>query len=338
MKMLSPTLRLTSWYVLLIMSVSVFFSVALYEIGMREVDTGLRRQATIFHDRITFLGPPQFDPTNDDFLLAQSNEVEHRLRVTLFLINTVIFFAGGGLSYLFAKRTLRPIEENLELQRRFTADASHELRTPLTAMRTELEVTLRSAQTAPEEYRKVIGSTLEEVQRLQDLSSRLLRLAQHDGPIQVDLATVSMAGVWQDAVRLVRAEAEKKHIQLIVPPQEAAVRAEHDGLVELLVIVLDNAIKYSPEHTTITLGLGAANGKAHLTIQDQGVGIAAPDLPHVFERFFRADASRTSQHAAGYGLGLPIAQQIVQRYKGTISLTSAVGRGTTVHITLPLAG
>ena len=337
MKPLSATMRLTSLYVLLIMSVSVFFSIALYEVNKHEVDLGLRRQATIFHNQFNPFSSPQFDPTNDDFVGAQAQEIQSRLTSSLIIINAFILVIGGGLSYFFAKRTLRPIEDNLESQRRFTADASHELRTPLTAIRTELEVTMRAAQTEPEEYRKVIGSTLEEVQRLQDLSSRLLRLAQHDGPVMAQQTTVSLAGVWSDAARLVRSEADKKNIQLVVPTQEAAIRGDHDSFVELFVILLDNAIKYSPAKSSVTLGVQVAGGKAQLTVTDQGIGIAEKDLAHVFERFYRADASRSSQKTSGYGLGLPIAKQIVDQYKGTILLTSAVGQGTTVHLTLPLA-
>ena len=336
-KFVSPTIRLTSWYVVLIMSVSVFFSVAIYEINKHEVQAGLRRQATIYRSRYPSFTQPYFDPTNDDFVFAQTGELQSRLVTTLVIVNGVILLVGGSLSYLFAKRTLRPIEDNLESQRRFTADASHELRTPLTAIRTELEVTLRSDKTAPEEYRRVMGSTLEEVQRLQSLSTRLLRLAQHDGPLETTFSTVSLADVWADTVRLVRAEADKKNIAIEVPAVEAAVLGNHDSFVELFVILLDNAIKYSPAKTSIRLEAKQANDKIHLTVADQGAGISEQDLPHVFERFFRADTSRSSNKASGYGLGLPIAQQIVQRYNGSISLTSTLGQGTTVHITLPLA-
>ncbi len=331
----TPTVRLAAWYTLILMFISVFFSVLLYNVLIRQAEIGLRQQAQMFHRRWVPAVSP-FDPADDDLLSAQLLDFRERLRASLLLVNGIILLAAGSASYFLAKRTLRPIEDSLEAQRRFTADASHELRTPLTAMRTELEVALRGPRPKPEEYERILHSNLEEVQRLERLSTGLLRLAQN-GEQPVPLRPTPLALVIADAVRMTRAAANQKRITVETPTTTSSVSGHHDSLAELLVILLDNAIKYSPPDTTVIITTRSDNGRIVMTIRDHGAGIAAADLPHVFDRFYRVDPSRTKNKADGYGLGLPIARQIVERHRGAIRLDSTPGRGTTVMVSLPAA-
>ncbi|MFH1171285.1 MAG: HAMP domain-containing sensor histidine kinase [bacterium] len=334
----SPIIKLTLWYLLIIMCISFFFSIVLYETSTNQVRQGLRRQAVLFRDR-RFPFPLPYDPVNEELLAAQLQEIQERMRTILAIINGTILALAGSVSYLLAKRTLRPIEESLDAQRRFTADASHELRTPLTAMRTEIEVALRATESHPEEYQRVMKSALEEIQRLERLSHALLRLAQYEEqrkPLPVGLVVAS--AIIEDACRRISPHATAKHIAIQQKGADGNVLGEKESLAELLVILLDNAVKYSPEKTTIEISSSPSDAhRVALTIRDQGIGMKESDLEHIFDRFYRADSSRSKEHVDGHGLGLSIAKQIVEQHHGTIDVQSILGKGTTVTIILPRA-
>ena len=331
----SPITRLTGWYTLIIMLLSISFSIALYYVMAPQVSEGLRRQAVIFHER--WPGGPGSFVMNEDLIRAQLIDIRTRIKTTLVLLNGVILIVAGSASYLLAKRTLKPIEENLESQRRFTADASHELRTPLTAMRTEIEVALRSKESNPAEYERIMHSSLEEIQRLENLSHGLLRLAQHEADQPIAKVPVSVSGIIDQAVKNLSVPAQAKHIQIDKADLNETVSGEPQSLAELFTILLDNAVKYSPDRTTVSLNARHSNRSVVVGITDQGVGIRSTDLPHIFERFYRADTSRFKLKADGYGLGLPIAKQIADQHNGLIEVKSNPGKGTTVNVTLPRA-
>lgn len=331
----SPIVRLTGWYTLIIMLLSISFSVALYYVMAPQVKEGLRRQAVIFNER--WPGGPGSFVFNEDLIRAQLIDIRTRIKTTLILLNGAILVVAGSASYLLAKRTLKPIEENLAAQRQFTADASHELRTPLTAMRTEIEVALRSKESNPAEYERIMHSSLEEIQRLENLSHGLLRLAQHEAGQPIARVPVSVSVVIDQAVKNVSVPAQTKGIQIEKTDLNETVLGEPHSLTELFTILLDNAVKYSPENTQISLTGRRSYRNVVIEIVDQGVGIRAADLPHIFERFYRADTSRSKLKADGYGLGLPIAKQIADQHNGLIEVTSRPGQGTTVSVTLPRA-
>lgn len=334
----SPTIRLTLWYVLIIMLLSLSFSVAIDQVVARQARIGLRRQAIIFRERRPPM-PLLFDPVDDELLRAQVGEIQARLRVTLAIINGIILATAGSASYFLARRTLRPIEENLDAQRRFTADASHELRTPLTAMKSEIEVMLRDTAQEASEYRRVLRSALEEIQRLEQLSHGLLRLARHEEQrnAATSMSLLTTERIVAEARQSVQAEVDRKQMALVVSKAEGAIIGDHDSLLELLVILLDNAVKYSPPHTTVKIRAEVVDARVRVTVRDHGMGIKASDLPHIFDRFYRADASRSKTKVSGYGLGLSIAKQIVERHRGSIEVQSEPDQGTTVTVILPRA-
>lgn len=337
MSLRSPTLRLTLAYVAIIMCLSLAFSVALYDIATRQVAGGLRHQVQVFYGRRMPLTLP-FDPFNEELLEAQAHEIQERVRTSLIVINGVILLAAGGVSYLLARRTLRPIEESLAAQRRFTSDASHELRTPLTAMRTEIEVALRNKTLGCDEHLKVMRSALEEIQRLERLSRGLLRLAQsEERELPVSAAVQPVELLTKKAVKDVTPSAKAKRISFEYGGLEGSVQGEHDSLVELFIILLDNAVKYSPANTTVNVRSRVLGNRVVIRVEDRGIGIAPTDLPHIFERFYRADRSRSKSAADGYGLGLPIAKHIVEQHHGSIDVKSDIGAGTVVSVFLPRA-
>ncbi|HSX46797.1 MAG TPA: HAMP domain-containing sensor histidine kinase [Patescibacteria group bacterium] len=337
----SALVKLTGLYLLILMLVSLFFSFNVYRIATFEVNNRLRRQGDFFTNSPGFSpdgngpnrGPNPFEQERVDEVEAS----QQHILLQLLYANLAILIFGGAGSYFLARRTLEPIEEAHDAQVRFTADASHELRTPLAAMRAETEVTLRNPGLDIEEAREQLKSNLEELERLTALSDGLLQLARGIDTASLD-ETVKLAGIIQTASAQVKSLASAKHIELKLPPTKAfKVHGSKTQLVQALVILLDNAIKYSPPHSHVLLKLLATQQQATIEVIDQGRGIAETDLPHIFERFYRADSSRTQADVQGYGLGLPIAHQIVEAHGGELAATSTPGEGSRFTISLPLA-
>lgn len=329
----SATTKLTLVYLTIIMAISLFFSANLYQLSMRELNAGLERQATAYN-----AAPRLRDILHD---LGVGDEVEQQLNLgrrrviaNLVYINVIILGLGTAISYIMARRSLRPIEDTMERQNRFTADASHELRTPLTAMQSEIEVALRDPKLSKAEARELLESNLEEVQRLEGLSSALLKLARNGEALE--LKPVGLEEVINKATERLAKAAKQQRVKLKVDTKPLRVQADRDSLAEVLVILLDNAIKYSPAGKIVEIRVYAQGKQAVITVKDDGPGIAAQDLPYIFERFYRADTSRSRTEAEGHGLGLSIAQKIMEQHHGTIAVDSTVNTGSTFTLKLPL--
>jgi heavy metal sensor kinase len=227
------------------------------------------------------------------------------------------------------------LERSFAEIRRFTADASHELRTPLTAIRTEAEVAL-SRPLSPAEYQQLLGSILEEWERLTRLTDQLLTLSREDAGVARQVREpVDLAALVEGAVETMRPLAEVKGIRLRSGIAET-IRIHGDGtrLREVFYNLLDNAIKYTPEGGAVEVGLRRNGHAALVTVQDSGIGIPPEHLPRVFDRFYRVDKAR-SREEGGTGLGLSIAKAIVTAHGGKIELDSVPSRGTTCTVTLP---
>ncbi len=254
----------------------------------------------------------------------------------LLSFNGAMFVLAGMAGYFLAGRTLKPIENMVDEQKRFVADASHELRTPLTAMRTEVEVALRDKGFDTPYAREVLASNLEEIEKLQQLSDSLLMLGRYQNTgSKRSFKDVSVLKVVEEACQNVKALAANKHIEIESTIDDIAVEADGDSLVKLLTILLDNAIKYSNPDGKIIVRANPIKNKVAISVKDFGAGIRASDLPYIFKRFYRAEASRTKTKVEGYGLGLSIAKTIVDMHSGTIDVESVPDNGTTFTITLP---
>lgn len=243
----------------------------------------------------------------------------------------------GQLAGVF-NDTLSRLHDAFERLRRFTADASHELRTPLTAMRSVGEVALQDAR-EPAAYREVIGSMLEEVERLTGLVEGLLLLTRADsGRIHAEREVVDLAALATSAVEHLRVLAEEKGQELTVGAP-AAVRALCDPALvrQALVNLVDNAIRYSPRGGRIRVAaLVLPSGEPAVEVRDSGPGIAPAHLERIFERFYRVDAER-SRHAGGLGLGLAMARSVIAAIGGRIEVESVVGSGSAFRMVLPAA-
>lgn len=325
----SATLKLTGWYLLILMVVSLLFSGILYGISTNELRRSLRAPGATGP-----LGLFLDSEAARELREERFHEGQTRLLGNLVVLNVGTLIAGGGLSYMLARRTLRPIHEAMQAQGRFTSDASHELRTPLAIMRSEIEVGLRDKSATKKDYRTLLESNLDEVERLRELSDRLLLLASEQ---ELPLVNVSLDEISIEALNRVIKPAQRKQISIVNEVKHISVRASLEAMADVVTILLDNAIKYSPEKTTITMNSVVRGKVAYLQIRDEGQGIADEDMPHVFDRFYRADQSRSRQHVEGHGLGLSIAQRIVGQHSGSISVESQPKKGTTFTIKLPLS-
>jgi heavy metal sensor kinase len=220
----------------------------------------------------------------------------------------------------------------------FTADASHELRTPVAVMRTRAELSLRKARTA-EEYREVIAEVLAELEITSGLIEQLMFLARADsGAETLHFSATNLAEVLREACHQGSALAEAKQIafQEEIPGGSMWIQGDAGSLRRLFLILIDNAVKYTPATGKVEVSLRQNDGYAVTEVTDNGIGITETDLPNVFERFYRADKARTRE-SGGVGLGLSIGRWITEVHAGTIKVQSSPGRGSIFQIRLPLA-
>jgi signal transduction histidine kinase len=336
----SARITLTAWYLLIVICLVVLFSCSLYEVVSSQLKQNfLEKQMMLIKKRATEedLSPLEVKKLTTESLSPDAViAVVEKFRWELVFIDLGIFVLAGMGSYFLAGRTLRPIELMMHEQSRFISDASHELLTPITALKAEIESVLREKQLSGDEARKILVSNLEEVEDLHILALSLLDLSSYQTK-NVSMGEIVLTDLITKAVKKVNSLALQKQITLSLSVERGSLRGNEKSLLELLVILLDNAVKYSQPETVVTI-LGKFDKKeAAVQISDQGIGIPKSDIPFIFHRFYRVDASRTKQRIAGYGLGLSIAQQIVQLHKGKISVESTEGKGTTFTVLLPLA-
>jgi two-component system OmpR family sensor kinase len=242
----------------------------------------------------------------------------------------------GRLARTFNQMISR-LEQAFERERRFTADASHELKTPLAVLRGDIEVTLRRERT-PDEYRRVLRSSLEEIARLTKLTEDLLTLARSDaGESVLDLEQVQLGQLASEARAYIAPLADSAGVALSydAPPSPVVVEGDQKRLKQLLVNLLDNAIKYTPAGGSARLALAVEDANAVIEVTDTGRGIPSAALPHIFERFYRQTDPRDSR-VTGFGLGLAISKWIVDAHGGSIEADSQEGRGSTFTVRLPL--
>jgi signal transduction histidine kinase len=224
--------------------------------------------------------------------------------------------------------------------RDFVANAAHELRSPLAAIRSSVEVGLNKSR-EPEEYASILTDVMEEIGRLAGLVNRLLVLAEGDaGRLAGKDQTTRLDKIVRESVDMFDAVAELKGVRLTSGATAAAlVRGDETYLRQVVRNLIDNAIKYNknPGEVVVYLRVDKDKKQAVLTVQDTGIGIDSDVLPRIFERFYRADKSRTRENErAGYGLGLSICQSVVQALQGEIAVESHAGLGTTFTVRLPL--
>jgi signal transduction histidine kinase len=249
----------------------------------------------------------------------------------------LVLVAAGG--WLLVRKSTAPVEHSMETMRRFMADAAHELRTPITVLRSQAEVALQRER-ASGDYVEALRSVESEAVRLGATVEDLLTLARADaGERPLDRRRVFLDDLALDAASGARALAETRGVTLEVGTfEEAVVTGDPALLRQLLMIVLDNAVKFTPAGGRVRLSAAAPAGQAEVVVEDTGIGISPEQLPRIFERFYRGDPARPrGKGAEGAGLGLAIARWIADAHGARIDVTSEVGRGTRVAIRFPAA-
>ncbi len=230
--------------------------------------------------------------------------------------------------------TFARLEAAFGEQRQFTADASHELRTPLAVIISEAQTTLARERGAAE-YRESIAVCLDAAQQMRRFAESLLQLARFDaGQEPIRRSAVDLAENARVCVRRVGPLAEERGIKIRCDLGPAKTFGDADRLGQLITNLLTNAIHYNKPNGEIRVNTRSENGGAVLTVADSGQGIAAEDVPHVFERFYRADKSRSRAEGRS-GLGLAICKAIVDSHGGSIDVSSQPGAGTTFTVRLP---
>lgn len=332
----SARLKLTLFYlgIIVLFNLVVTFSVRVYaEREFLRSNDIQRVEVRDWANRI-FESPLRSD-TLADIQADQAEVVREHLNQGLLVINLFALALGGLLSYWFAGRTLRPLEEAHDTQARFTADASHELRTPLANMRLENEVFLRQKHFSETEARELLESNLEEVQRLERLSGNLLSLHQY-GQSALTRSPIRIAHLIETAVSRLDAAAHAKGMHVTSEIAAATVLGHRDSLIQLVDILLDNALKYGVQGKEVTI-TGTKRGNQYIVqVKDKGPGLAAKDLPHVFDRLYRGDKARSNQ-IPGYGLGLALAKEIAQANSAGLSARNNPDKGACFELTLPIA-
>jgi heavy metal sensor kinase len=220
----------------------------------------------------------------------------------------------------------------------FTADASHELRSPVSVMRTSAELALRKTRSEPE-YREALSRILGESERVSRLIEQLLLLARADaGPSALPMTRIDLNSTLQTACREAKVLAEAKQLKFSesIPEAPLWVQGDAASLERLFVILLDNAVKYTPAGGQIDVRLGSDDGFAVADVRDTGIGIPAEDVAHIFDRFYRADRAR-SRESGGTGLGLAIGRWIAEAHRGQIRVESAPAEGSIFEVRLPLS-
>jgi signal transduction histidine kinase len=313
-------ISLTFYYIIAMALIMGIFSVLLYFSLTENIQGDLRDQF--------------YDETIEQEVYSQT--VDHVFDV---IIGTDIALLAlfGLMSYFLASTTLRPIQRALEDQKNFSADASHELRTPLAIIQSEAEIVLRKKSATATEYKKVIQSSLEEVTNMKEIIEDLLLMARSAHKTSKDsYARVNLSELTEAVSSKMQVVAEVKGLSLIQKLEEGVVvLGSTYFLGHALTNILGNAIKYT-DTGSVSVEMHTKNKKVYIKISDTGVGIHKKDLPHIFDRFYKASSGAHNKEG-GTGLGLAIAHKIITEHGGTIEVESIIEKGTTITVGLPLS-
>jgi len=267
--------------------------------------------------------------------LSDQDQVLNQLFVGLITLGTFSMALVGATSWWLAGRALRPAQEAWERQQRFIASASHELRAPLTLIRASAEVALRDLSPDESDQRALLHDVLAESDHMRRLVDDLLTLTRLDsGQLTLTKETVDLTALLASIQRQAARLGEQRSVAVELADVGGLVQADTERLQQVVLIALDNALRYTPAGGRITLAATPADRMVQITVADTGSGIAPEHLPHIFDRFYRADPARGRENGNA-GLGLSIAKGLVEAMGGRITVESTVGVGTTVVISLP---
>lgn len=333
-------IKLTGWYLLIIMAISLSFSGAIYANVDKELvrmDNAQKDRQTRIENIRTYLQQNRLPLPPENFEQDQETIEQARVRIitALGLINASILIISGVGGYLLAGLTLNPIQKMVNEQKDFVGNASHELRTPLTSLKTEIEVALRDKKMNLKDARKLLESNLDDINGMQRLSNYLLELSKIDnseGKLKIE--EFDLGKVISNTVDNFVPRASAKGITITKNISKVNVKGDLSAVQELASILIDNAIKYSGNGKKVQV---VVKDSGVFGVKDFGIGISETDLPHIFDRFYRADVSRSKEKVKGYGLGLAIAKSLADKMGVKITVKSVQTKGSTFSIQFPLA-
>jgi heavy metal sensor kinase len=230
---------------------------------------------------------------------------------------------------------LSRLDQSFEHMRRFVADASHELRTPISIIRGEADVALSNDRSAAE-YKQALAIVLDESRRLSRLVDDLLNLARADaGRVKLRVEEFYLNDLLAECCRSAQSLAAARRVAIEChTPDDVAFRGDEELVRRMVMNLIDNAIRYTPEGGRVTVALESRGGDVAIRVSDTGAGIAPEAVPHVFERFYRGDKARSRQDG-GFGLGLAIVKWVAESHGGAVELATVPGTGSTFTVTLP---
>lgn len=330
----SAVIKLTAWYVGALVVVCLLFSIPSYQVVTARLQRGAERQTELVRRSLGRAIVQDPVPNIELQRNVQLQRDRQELLRSFIVFNALIIVAGSIASYLFARHTLRPIEEMHEIRSRFTADASHEFRTPLATMQTEIETALRDKNITSKSMRTTLESALEEIDRMRTLSDQLL-----------DLSTNYRASAQQNTLfirKLIREEVNRLSKQYGQPIRlrnelKPSDKIRGDGILvrQVIGILVDNAFSHGEQVKQKVL-VHARKRSSHVDIDiiDSGPGIHKNDLPYIFERLYRGKTG--TKHTTGHGLGLSIAAHILEAHSGTIRVVKTDHNGTQFRVSFPM--
>ena len=281
------------------------------------------------------VGSPLLQSPLERVQQKQDNDAHDRLLVWTIYFNIIAIVVGVPISYWFAGRTLRPIEDAHKLQEKFASDASHELNTPLSVMKTENEVFLRQKNFKESEARSLIVSNLEEIQRLELLTNNLLTLSDFANTKNIKMSAIDTNKITNDAISLLAKIYPDQVNRVKLNVTDLKVFGNQESLSQVIFIFLDNAIKYSPKTNEINLVGRQDNDMYVFSVIDEGNGINEADMPKIFERLYRGDLNRSSK-IPGHGLGLALAKEIANANQAGLSVSNNSKKGATFNLIVNL--
>jgi len=332
----SARIKITAWYLLAILVISFIFSIAIYRTVASDLTARYVNIENYIKSNIREM--EKIPPVLQKILQNDLRTAKQRVVIMLLFANGAIIIISALVGYFLAGRTLRPIEDMVEEQNRFIADASHELRTPLAALKTSTEVALREKKISGTEARKILEENLEDIGSLEMLSERLLHLSQYQkGEKVLAFEKINLGETINTSYKKILPLARKKNIEIDIEVRDNYIEADRLSIEEIILILLDNAVKYTPDGGKVSVSSQVDGRNAIIKVIDSGPGIGPRDIPRIFDRFYRADHSRSKVKISGFGLGLPIVKRVVELHHGSVSVSTKIGQGSTFIIRLPAA-
>lgn len=312
-------IKLTAFYILMLAVILCVFSLTLYFALAKNLREDLDGEIVDESSQVRVI-----------------NQTVYHLKTTIVIADAGVLLLISFLSYALAGKTMRPIEDALLAQKQFSADASHEFRTPLSIMKSEFEVALENEHISSDDSKVLIKSSLEEINHMSAMVDQLLKLSQSENHNQkLVMSRVNLENIVTAAVQKIHKLAQNKNINLDIDTiGQPWIIGNSGTLQEVVLNLLQNAIDYTPSNGSVAISLKLNAGHQELKIQDSGIGIEPKDLPHIFERFYKADNARTLRSNSS-GLGLSIVYDIVEKHHGKIQINSTPKKGTLVTVIFP---